>query len=116
MGHGDADDDDAGRSERNGAMTNRCRGCQAEIIWIRTTANRRKIPCDAEPVWILLGGGGNTFIRKDGTAVTGRKIGDAWDDDPDANVIECYESHFATCPVGGQFRNRQPRTRGPGYR
>ena len=97
-------------------MISRCRGCNAEVIWIRTTANRRKTPVDAETVWVLLESGGDTFIRKDGSVLFGRKIGDAWDDDPDANVIECYESHFATCPVGGQFRKRQPRTRAPGYR
>lgn len=97
-------------------MTDRCRGCGAEVIWIRTAANRRRTPVDAEPVWVLLCSGGSTFLRLDGTVVTGRKIGDAWDDDPDANVIQCYESHFSTCPVGGQFRNRQPRTRAPGYR
>ena len=97
-------------------MISRCRGCGAEVIWIRTAASRRKTPADAEPVWILQDGGGNTFLQKDGSVIFGRKIGDAWDDDPDANVIEAYESHFATCPVGGQFRNRQPRTRAPGYR
>ena len=94
-----------------------CRGCGAEVIWIRTAANRRKTPADAEPVWVLQCSGGDTFLRKDGTIVFGRKIGDAYDDpDPDANVIEAYESHFATCPVGGQFRNRSPRDRAPGYR
>ena len=97
-------------------MTSRCRGCNAEVIWIRSVANRRKIPCDAGPVWVLQEVGGNTFVRKDGSILFGRKIGDAWDDDPDANVIEAYESHFATCPVGGQFRNRQPRDRVSGYR
>lgn len=97
-------------------MTSRCRGCNAEVIWIRSVANRRKIPCDAEPVWVLQEVGGNTFVRKDGSILFGRKIGDAWDDDPDANVIEAYESHFATCQVGGQFRNRQPRDRVSGYR
>ena len=97
-------------------MISRCRGCGADVLWIRTTANRRKTPVDAEPVSVLPMVGGNTFIRKDGSILFGRKIGDAWDDDPDADVIECYESHFATCPVGGQFRNREPRTRAPGYR
>lgn len=97
-------------------MTNRCRGCGAEVIWIRMVGTRRKMPCDAEPVSVLPVTGGNTFVRLDGTIVTGRRIGDAWDDDPDANVIEAYESHFATCQVGGQFRNRQARTRAPGYR
>ena len=97
-------------------MTNRCRGCGSEVIWVKTIVNRKKMPIDAEPVWVLPDSSGKTFIREDGTMVTGRKIGDAWDDDPDANVIEAHESHFATCPVGGQFRNRQPRTRAPGYR
>lgn len=97
-------------------MISRCRECKAEVEWIRVKGTRRKMPVDAEPVWVLPDSGGDTFIRKDGSIVIGRKIGDAWDDDPDANVIECYESHFATCPVGGQFRNRQARTRAPGYR
>ena len=97
-------------------MTNRCRGCGAEVIWVKTVTSRRKMPIDAEPVWVLLESKGSTYVQKDGTFVIGRKVGDAWDDDPDANVIEAHESHFATCPVGGQFRNRQPRTRAPGYR
>ena len=97
-------------------MQTTCRGCGAEVRWIRMTGSRRKMPVDAEPVWILPEAGGDTFVREDGTIIFGRRIGDAWDDDPDANVIECYESHFATCPVGGQFRNRAPRTRAPGYR
>lgn len=98
-------------------MTNQCRGCGAEVIWIRMQATRRKMPVDAEPVWIRQTSGGNTFMRIDGTVVIGEKVGDAYDtEDPDANLIKCYESHFATCPVGGQFRNRQPRTRAPGYR
>ena len=97
-------------------MKCRCSGCGAEVMWVRMTGTRRKMPVDAEPVWVLQESGGNTFVREDGSIVFGRRIGDAWDDDPDANVIECYESHFATCPVGGQFRNRAPRTRAPGYR
>ena len=97
-------------------MTSRCNGCGAEVIWIKTKANRRRMPLDAEPVWILLAGGGKSFFELDGTVLVGQKVGDAWDDDPDANVIQVYESHFATCPVGGQFRNRAQRTRAPGYR
>ena len=98
-------------------MISRCQGCGAEVIWVKTITNRRKMPIDAEPVWVKLESGGNTFILEDGRCVIGRKIGDAYDDeDPDANLIEAHESHFATCPVGGQFRKRQPRTRAPGYR
>lgn len=98
-------------------MTNECRGCGAEVIWIRMQVTRRKMPVNADPVWVEQGAGGNAFIRADGTIVIGRKVGDAYDqEDPDSNLIQCYESHFATCPVGGQFRNRAPRTRAPGYR
>ena len=92
----------------------KCKGCGAEVIWVKTIENRRKMPIDAEPVWVLPEPGGNTFILESGQFVTGRKIGDAWDDDPDANVIEAHESHFATCPVAEKFRNRKPRTRAPG--
>lgn len=96
---------------------NTCKGCGAEIIWIKTSAGK-KMPIDAEPVWIKLEHGGDTFVRRDGTMVFGKKIGDAYDneEDPDTNLIEAHESHFATCPKGGKFRNRQPRNRAPGYR
>ena len=96
-------------------MITTCRGCGAEVIWVKTAANRRKMPIDAEPVWVKVESGGNTFILADGRCVIGRRVGDAFDD-PDAEVIEAHESHFATCPMGGQFRNRKPRTRAPGYR
>lgn len=97
-------------------MTNRCNGCGAEVMWIRT-ATGHKMPVDAEPVWVKVEPGGKPFFRLDGTTVTGRRIGDAYDDEePGQIIIEAYESHFSTCPVGGQFRNRKPRTRAPGYR
>ena len=96
-------------------MTSVCRGCGKPVIWIRTKQGR-KMPVDAEGVWILLDPKGDSFVTADGTITFGRKIGDAWDDDPDANAVLVFESHFATCPVGGQFRNRQARTRAPGYR
>ena len=92
-----------------------CRGCGAEVIWIRTAAGFR-MPVDAEPVWIREEHGGNTFVKKDGTIAFGRKIGDAYEAEEGDNLAEVFESHFATCPVGGQFRNRKPRTRPPGYR
>ena len=98
-------------------MTNRCRGCGAEILWIKTAADRRRMPVDGEPVWVKLEAGGKPYFRRDGSTVIGRIVGDAYDDDdPDANLIEAFVSHYATCPVGGQFRNRKPRTRAPGYR
>jgi len=97
-------------------MTYRCKACGAEIQWIRMKISGRKMPINTEPVDVLLSAGTDSFVQLDGTVIIGRKVGNAWDDDPDANVVEAYESHFATCPEGGQFRNRQARTRAPGYR
>ena len=98
-------------------MTNRCKGCGAEVIWKKTPMGK-KIPVDPEPVWIDIGSAERrSYLRKDGSFIFGRKVGDAYDDDdPDSNLIEAYESHFATCPDGARFRNRQPRNRAPGYR
>ena len=95
-------------------MSAKCRGCGKEILWIWTKGGM-KMPVDPEPVWVLKETGGDTFVTRDGRIIIGRKIGDAWDG-PEAMVEECFVSHFATCPVGGQFRNRKPRTRPPGYR
>ena len=92
-----------------------CRGCGAEVIWIRTAAGM-KMPVDAEPVWIRTEPGGNTFVKKDGKIAFGRKIGDAYEAEEGDILAEVFESHFATCQVGGQFKNRKPRTRAPGYR
>lgn len=87
-----------------------CRGCGAEIYWVRTVQGTRT-QVDAEPVWVKLKLGGYPFFRLDGSIVNGTKAGDA-DDDPDSNFIEAHESHFATCPVGGTFRKpRKPRDR-----
>lgn len=97
-------------------MTNKCRGCGAEVIWMKTPAGR-KMPVDPEPVWVEIGWRGPAFLRKDGEFVFGRKVGDAYEtEDTDSNLVEAYESHFATCPVGGEFRNRQPRNRPKGFR
>lgn len=92
-----------------------CRGCGEEIIWMQTAAGNR-MPVDAEPVWIRTEPGGNTFVKKDGTIAFGRKIGDAYEAAEGETLLEVWESHFATCPVGGQFKNRKPRTRAPGFR
>ena len=89
---------------------NRCKGCGAEILWVKTV-NGGRMPIDAEPVWVRIAAGGNTFVRRDGSFVFGTKTGDA-DDDPAGSFAEAHESHYATCPVGGQFRKpRKPRDR-----
>jgi hypothetical protein len=89
-------------------MLNQCQGCGAEVIWTRTKSTGQKIPLDAEPVWIRLDRGGHIYLQKDGTVLRGYEAGDA-DDDPDSNLIEAHRSHFATCPVGANFRKRRNR-------
>ncbi|MBE5788473.1 MAG: hypothetical protein E7325_02280 [Clostridiales bacterium] len=79
-----------------------CRGCGKEIIFIKACSGKT-IPCDPEPVYVRQDPKGGTYVMKDGRIVFGELAGDA-DDDPDANLLEAYVSHFATCPVGGRFR------------
>lgn len=69
------------------------------------------MPINAELIWIRTKQGGNTFLMTDGNVVFGVKAGDA-DDDPDGKFVEAHESHFATCPQAGKFRQpRKPRER-----
>jgi len=85
----------------------KCKGCGAEIIWIKMYGSGKAMPVNAEPVRVLYEEGTDKFIRPDGVVISGRQIGDAWDDDPEKTVMEAYLSHFATCPKGDSFRNRR---------
>ena len=78
-----------------------CRGCGAEIIWIRTTAGK-SMPCDPEPVsyWASTTGK-QVIITPNGEARTCRLEGPH----NDATGIG-YISHFATCPKANQFKKR----------
>ena len=105
----------------------KCKGCGAEISWIKMQKSGRTMPVDAEPVSIMhIDGvdtfiredgeeilvstahkaGANTFIRKDGVPIIGILIGEDFDYDAytDGHVMEAYRSHFATCPAAGKFR------------
>ena len=89
----------------------KCRGCGADIIWIKLRGSGKKMSIDAETHWIRLDYHGHPFFRIDGEEIFGEIAGDA-DDDPDSNFVEAHESHFATCPQGGKFRKqRKPRER-----
>ena len=85
----------------------KCRGCGAEIIWIKMYGSGKQMPVDAEPVRVLYGEGEEKFIKPEGIVILGRQIGDAWDDNPEKTVMEAYVSHFATCPKSGQFRGKR---------
>ena len=81
-----------------------CRTCGQEIFWVKTRLGAgSRMPLDAEPVWIRKEAGGKAYFLKNGEAVQGRITGDA-DDDPDAEVVEAYVSHFATCPQADLHR------------
>ena len=58
----------------------KCKSCGKEIIWIKMYGSGKKMPVDAEPV--------------------------AWDDDPEADIVSAYRSHFATCPDADKHRKR----------
>lgn len=81
-----------------------CPGCGRPVIRIRTAVGR--VVVDAEPEWIRLASGGDSFITIDGRTVFGHQAGDA-DDDPDANFLEVHTPHRIHCANNG----RRPRTR-----
>ena len=83
----------------------KCRGCGKEIAFIKTVKGKTQ-PVDPEPVWVKQCAGGKPYIRMDGNYVYGQITGDA-EDDPDANLIKAYVSHFATCEKADDFRNRR---------
>ena len=83
----------------------KCRGCGAEINWIKMYGTKKSMPVNPEPVRVLYGEGKEKFVRQDGVIIQGRKIGDAFDDQ-NAQIYEAYESHFATCPQANDFRRK----------
>lgn len=60
----------------------KCVGCGAEIVWIRTSAGKRH-PIDAKPrkMWIM----GSLGIWK---------------------MVDVYETHFFTCPKSKEFSGK----------
>lgn len=80
----------------------KCRGCGAEIIWIKTPAGK-SMPCDSEPVpyWQKAGASGKVVT-------------------PNGEVISCefsgelsratgrgYIPHWSTCPAAGSFKKNR---------
>jgi hypothetical protein len=74
--------------------TTACRSCGAPVRWIRTPAGKNH-PCDAKPLkrWVALGdltcGGASPELP---VSAHGRTL------------VDCYVSHFETCPHAGQWR------------
>jgi hypothetical protein len=66
-------------------VSDRCRSCNAAIIWA-TTENGKSMPLDAAPVAQV-----GVFMFDNGYAKAPPKV---------------YRSHFATCPNADQHRKR----------
>ena len=73
----------------------RCRGCGAEIAFIKTVKGKT-MPVDPESVYFTPSGGPETFVTMSGDVVRGarRKNG----------AVIGFISHFATCPAADSFR------------
>lgn len=85
---------------------NKCRECQAPIVWAETESGKR-MPLNAGPDpngnVVAVGHTGQTMIVKVGTI---QELADA----PEGRV---YQSHFATCSNPRRFRrNRLSRSGG----
>ena len=80
--------------------TAKCRGCGAEIAFIKTVKGKT-MPVNPESVYFIPAGGPNTYVMIDGTVQRGREPG--WEDQGTPTQIG-YISHFATCPERDKFR------------
>ena len=77
-----------------------CRGCGAQIEWIKTTAGK-SMPVDPEPVFVVTGEGKYHFVTDAGEVITGRK---ARPDEGGTSQEVAFVPHWATCPAAHQFR------------
>ena len=81
-------------------MAWRCKGCGAEIDWI-LTRDGKNMPVDPEPVFVAVDEGRDVFVTDYGEVIRGREV--------PANTGSgevAFVSHWATCPVGGNFRRK----------
>lgn len=76
----------------------RCRSCQAEIVWARTSAGR-PMPLDAEP-----NPAGTCTLEHTAEGALLVRV----DPSPplEVDTRPRYTSHFATCPHADQHRKR----------
>ena len=77
-----------------------CRGCGAQIEWIKTTAGRN-MPVDPEPVFVIEGEGRDRFVLDDGAVIAGR-IARPEEERPELPVA--FVPHWKTCPNAGDVR------------
>lgn len=83
----------------------RCRGCGAEIEWIKTEAGKN-MPCNPRmiPYWERPKAAGKVIIRRDGVGIV---VSCDFDGPRDKVTGFGYVSHFSTCPQAKGFRRKK---------
>lgn len=86
-------------------MTARCRGCDAPIIWCKTSAGK-SIPVDIDPI------PRGTVILLEAPKHDDQEVGCLVlrKDDVVSPTTKRYRSHFAVCPNARQFRKKKEPT------
>ena len=79
----------------------KCRGCGAEIIWIKTD-NGKSMPCDPEQVTYWAGKGLSQKIVTPNGEVLSCKLNGY----PQSATGIGYIPHWATCPKALDFKKR----------
>jgi hypothetical protein len=62
------------------------------------------MPVDAEPVFVVEGGGNDRFITDEGEVITGRR---ALPEEERAGLEVAFVPHWKTCPAADSFRRRK---------
>lgn len=87
--------------------TDRCRSCQAPVIWV--ALGSKGLPVDAEPVAVNGGGGSILLSGPEGVEPKGQRVrsqrelfGKRW----------VWRPHSETCPYAARYRSAAAKRRG----
>lgn len=85
-----------------------CKGCQAEIDWLRTPAGKM-MPINPEPVFVIEGDGTDVFYTDEGEQLRGRLARPEEVETKDARLKTPlgFVPHWKTCPNAADFWRRR---------
>lgn len=87
------------------SRTAACRGCGAEIAFIKTVKGKT-MPVDPEArFYIPEEDGQDVYVTADGRIARGREV----DETHEGDIALGYISHWATCPESDRFRSGRRR-------
>lgn len=95
------------------SRTTKCRGCGAEIAFIKTMKGK-SMPVDPEPIYFIPRADFDRFVMIDGTVEEGQAAEMTAEGKASACTKIGYRSHFSTCPEARRFshrKNKSERTR-----